>query len=221
MLTRFEADGNPLIVKRRLEIGMPLDSDEPLAIAAEVHIPVGTGSALPPVVLFCLPGGGMNKRYFDLAGGASDHVYSFAREMASRGYFVAVFDPIGVGESSRPKDGFALTTEAVVRCQASAAQHLAEELRGGTLTEVLPPLPELMCIGVGHSMGAMLTVVQQASCRDYTALVLLCFGTMGLPSQLTDLERDALAKYDGGRGGSRGAGQTPIRRKSLSQGSIS
>jgi pimeloyl-ACP methyl ester carboxylesterase len=200
MLTGIDVDRDPLVVKRRIEIGTPLEGDEPLAIAAEVHVPEGARSASRPVVLFCLPGGGTNKQYFDLAGGASDHVYSFAREMAARGFFVAVFDPIGVGESSRPKDGFTLTTEAVVRCQASAVERLTEELRNGMLAEVLPPLPELMCIGVGHSMGAMLTIVQQVSCRDYAALVLLCFGTMGLPSRLTDLERDALAKYDGGRG---------------------
>jgi pimeloyl-ACP methyl ester carboxylesterase len=150
--------------------------------------------------LFCLPGGGVNKRYFDLEGAGSDHVSSFAREMAARGFIVAAFDPIGVGESSRPENGFALTTETVMRCQAHAVERLADDMRKGLLSPDIPPLPEFIGIGMGHSMGALLTIVQQAARKDYSALVLLCFATVGLPALLSDADRESLAKPDGGRG---------------------
>ena len=54
----------------------------------------------------------------------------------------------------------------------------------GTVTPELPALPELVSVGVGHSMGAMLTVEQQATHRTHTALALLGFGNRGLPDLL-------------------------------------
>jgi hypothetical protein len=57
-------------------------------------------------------------------------------------------------------------------------------LRNGTLTPDLPALPELVSVGVGHSMGAMLTVEQQATHRTHHALALLGFGNRGLPDLL-------------------------------------
>jgi len=58
-------------------------------------------------------------------------------------------------------------------------------LRAGTLVRGLAPLPDVFAIAVGHSMGGMLSTVQQARHRTFDALIGLGHGGDGLPSFLT------------------------------------
>jgi pimeloyl-ACP methyl ester carboxylesterase len=183
MLTQADEACDARVIKRKIEIGAPLPGEGLMEIAGDLYLPRESLTG-EPTVLFCLPGGGVNKGYFDLAGRREDNVYSFAQEMTLRGFIVVTFDPLGVGESSRPKDGFALTSDAVMHCQAFAMERVIEGLRAGTIAPDFPPLPEFRRIGVGHSMGAVLLILQQAARKDYDALVLLCFANVGLPSQL-------------------------------------
>ena len=185
------------ILRRSIEMGLMLPDEEPLHIAVTLYLPPADRLATPAMVLFCLPGGGVTRDYFDLGGEASG--LSFARALAMQGFVVATFDPIGVGESSRPKDGFALTSETVMRCHAAATDAVTAQLRDGSLSPDVPPLPHFRKVGVGHSLGAMITILQQVERRDYEALALLCFGTIGMPQVLSDVEREALKAPDGGR----------------------
>jgi len=114
-------------------------------------------------LLFCIPGGGVNRGYFAMAG------FSFADAMLAAGHVVVLVDPPGVGDSTRPADGYALTAAVI-----ATALH-------GVLARVRADYPALPVIGVGHSAGAMLTVVQHDMFGDFDALALLCFGTAGLP----------------------------------------
>jgi alpha-beta hydrolase superfamily lysophospholipase len=127
----------------------------------------------PAAVLFCFPGGGMTRGYFDLAAPGR----SFARAMTARGFAVAAIDSLGWGESSRPRDGFALVPEVIAAANAQAVDALAAALP--------PGLPR---IGVGHSLGALLAVVQQAGHESFDALVLLGATTRGLRVVLADEE---------------------------------
>ncbi len=146
------------------------------AVAADVFLP--SAPLDPPVVMTCLPGGGMTRRYFDLVVAGDPGTYSMARHLAGHGIAVVTIDPPGVGESDVPDDPWSLTPETVARVCAEAAQRVVGDLRDG-------PLPGLVSVGVGHSAGALLTVYAQVSGRCFDALGLLGFAGGGLPAALT------------------------------------
>jgi pimeloyl-ACP methyl ester carboxylesterase len=171
----------------RIDSGVILPgAGAPLQVAVEIRAPRQASLGAAPLVLFCLPGGGMNRRFFDLmpGEGSTDISFSFARQMAGRGFIVVFVDHLGVGESDRPEDGYELTPERVVQANQAALQQVLAGLRAGTLLNDLPPLPELLSIGVGHSMGAMLTLLQQAKYQSHRALALFGFSTRGMPEYL-------------------------------------
>ena len=115
----------------------------------------------PPIVMTCLPGGGMTRRYFDIEVDGDPWTYSMARFLAGLGVGVITVDPPGVGESDVPDDPWTLTPRAVASVCATASDHLLRELRRDR--------PELISIGVGHSAGALLTVYTQAGWRPFEA----------------------------------------------------
>ncbi len=174
-------------VTLRVDTGLSLPGGTPLHVAVEVRAPRQASLGAAPVVLVCLPGGGMNRRYWDLrpnGDAANDLSFSFAQQMAGRGFIVVFLDHLGVGESDRPEDGYALTPDLIVRANQVAVEQVLGKLRAGSLLSLLPPLPDLVSIGVGHSMGAMLTLQQQAMFRTHAGLALLGFSTRGMPDYL-------------------------------------
>lgn len=154
------------------------------AISAQVALPLSRDGAAPRVVLCCLPGGFLSKAYFDLEIDGS-YEFSFVEYMARRGFATICLDHLGSGESSRPKDGYAFGVDALARANQAALATLLERLRAG---DGLPALPELVSVGVGHSMGSCLSVVQQARHAPHAALVLFSFTTAGLPHFLGEAE---------------------------------
>ena len=120
-----------------------------------------------PVVCCCVPGGGMSRGYFDLQAPPELGNYSMARHLVDLGFVVVTLDPPAVGESDTPDDGYTLTPDVVADVNACA------------FDQVLPRWPGAFRVGVGHSAGALLTVVQQARHHTYDALGLLGFGSGG------------------------------------------
>jgi pimeloyl-ACP methyl ester carboxylesterase len=181
------ASASPL--QHRVEVGALIPGEEPLAVAADVFIPQRL--AEPPMALCCLPGGALTRGYYHLqASGGSEtnrglDDFSFAAWMTSQGFIVVTIDPIGIGGSSRPRDGFELTPDVLVAGNVRAVESIRQDLVSGSLTDRLPPLPGLRSIGVGHSMGAMLTAMQQAHDHQHVAVMLMGFGTQGLPGELS------------------------------------
>ena len=171
-----------------LDSGISLPGEGSLQIAADIIAPENP----KPIVLICLPGGAMNRRYFDLRAPGDDS-YSFARQMAARGFICVLMDHLGVGESSRPTDGYALTPDVLARANANATTTVLERFHNGMALAGLPPLKNLASIGIGHSMGAMLTILQQAEFRQHQAIAVLGFSTRGLPEYLP-AEAKGLAK---------------------------
>jgi pimeloyl-ACP methyl ester carboxylesterase len=159
-------------------------------VAVDVHLPERPADR--PVLLACLPGGGVTRRYFDLDGGPGMD-FSFARAMTAAGHVVCAMDPVGVGDSTRPEDGFDLTVEVQARLMHRALEIVRRSVVHGVDLAALP------CVGVGHSAGAMLTGARQAAFRDCSALILFGFGARGLPQYLTPEHQAALAEPDGGR----------------------
>jgi pimeloyl-ACP methyl ester carboxylesterase len=150
---------------------------EVVGLATTVVEPDGASNGK---VLYCLPGGGLSRRYFDLDGS-----YSMAAHLAGRGFTVVAIDHPGVGDSRAPDDPWTLTPSVVADADALAVAQLHRRL-GGT------------AIGVGHSMGAMLTVKVQARHHPYAGLALLGYAhsdhyeLTALAAHLTDEERTVI-----------------------------
>ncbi len=177
-------------------VGLRLDSgvaigNKNLQIAAEVWLPESVSAG--PEVLVCLPGGGMNRRFFNLAPADGDESFSFARQMRARGFIVVLMDHLGIGESDRPDDGYALTPAVLSQANAGATAQVLALLREGKLAADVPALPALKSVGVGHSMGGMMTALQQAEYGQHAAIALLGFATRGLPQYLKPGVRELAA----------------------------
>lgn len=178
-------------LSRKIHVGTLIKDEEPLEVAVDIFIPAQP--AKPAIVYFCLPGSGQTKDYFHLDVRTEDDVahsidFSFARQMAARGAITVSIDHLGVGRSSRPLDGFALTPDIMVAAIAHVVDTLKAELRAGTVDASLPAT-ELRSIGVGHSMGGLLTILTQAERRCYDALVILGYSGTGREAHVTDAER--------------------------------
>lgn len=171
----------------RVPAGVALPGEGALEIAVEVFAP-----AQPrPIALVCLPGGAMTRRYYDLMPpDSADESFSFARQMAARGFVVVLIDHLGIGESSRPADGYALDAFLLARANAHATAMVLDKIRNGSAINGLSAIPNVNSVGIGHSMGAMLTVLQQAAARQHRGIAVLGFSTRGLPEYLTPEARE-------------------------------
>jgi pimeloyl-ACP methyl ester carboxylesterase len=175
VLPRAQTESRPSSVTclhRFVDVTSAVGLDGEHAIAADVFLPPPERLSDPAVVLCCLPGGALAKGYYDL-GGAADPSYSCANHLAAAGVIVITLDHLGVGESSRPRDGFELYPEVIARANHRAFEILLGELQAGSLHELLPALPNVAKVGVGHSAGSFLTIVQQAGHHTYDGLALL------------------------------------------------
>lgn len=178
----------------RVDAGVELPGEGPLEIAVEVIAP----EQPRPQVLFCLPGGGMTRRYWDLQA-PNDDSYSFAAQMATRGFISVLVDHLGVGDSSRPKDSYALTAELLASANARVTAQLARKISNGSLINELQAIPHVISVGIGHSMGAMLTVLQQAQTREHGGIAVLGFSTRGLPEFISAEARELAADHAAAR----------------------
>lgn len=172
----------------RLEVG---DVGPPgvVSLAADLHLPEGRTSG---PLMVCLPGGGMDRHYFDLpedlpAGPPGR--WSMARYLCERfGIAVAVVDHPGVGESDTPDDPYELVPRVVAAIDHAAIESLRSSLDDRYAITTL--------VGCGHSMGALIATHLQWHHACFDALVLLGFGGAGLVEFLDDRERSFANDYD-------------------------
>lgn len=160
---------------------VPVDGD--FELTASWIAPAPSATDEPITVLVCLPGGFLSRHYFDLESEGS-HTYSFAEAMASRGYGVLAFDHVGTGDSTKPTPedaGLAIGVDAIAAANQAALEQALGRVRAGEPGSGTPAREIGRCIGVGHSMGSMLTVEQQALSRPHEALLLFSFSTAGTP----------------------------------------
>jgi len=168
-----------------VDSGLSIAGEGALSVAAEIYWPRDRDLSEPPVAFVCLPGGSMGRRYYDLRA-EGDSSFSFAAAMAARGRVTISLDHLGIGDSSRPNDGFILTPDLIAEANANATDRIVTGLKARTLAPELPALPGLRTIGVGHSMGGMLITLQQALSRQHLGLALLGFSSNGLVSYLPE-----------------------------------
>jgi hypothetical protein len=150
----------------------------PAGYSAEMAVTVfaGPGSSRPRVAAFAFPGGGYTRGYFDLRhpslpgpGQAEYH--------RSRGWVFVACDPLGVADST-PLDDTIVTLDASARAAHLAVRDICERLRTGTLTGDLGPVEIAATIGIGHSLGGMQLIHQQAALRTFTGVAVLGFSAV-------------------------------------------
>lgn len=161
---------------------LPSDVTEgqPTTIAAWLFLPDDLSLLGPkPVTMALLAGGSYDKRYYhvQVPGRAG---YSAAEHLAGRGNVVLLLDHLGVGESTRVPQQKKATRYVVAQAMDAAVSQFHARLATGTLTPGLPAMPRFARIGGGHSMGAMMTVIQQARHRTYEAIMVLGYTADGV-----------------------------------------
>jgi hypothetical protein len=145
---------------------------EPLRTRVTVVLPDAGARSDPPVVCFGFPGGGYSRRYFtfDMPGASGG---GQAGWHARRGWVFVACDHLFVGESDGPADPSALTFEHLAAANHATVDTVLAQLRGGTLTDSLPPLTQPVALGIGQSMGGCLTIVQQGQHSTYDGIGVL------------------------------------------------
>ncbi len=166
-----------------VDAGVPLVGEPAPKVAARIYWPDGRRYATPSIALFCLPGGSINAGYYDL-GADEEPSFSFARQMAKYGLITVAIDHLGIGASTRPLDILALSPDLIAAANGNATRQITERIRTGQLAPDLPALPDLATIGVGHSMGGLLTALQQATYNQHSAIALLGYSNNGLIQHL-------------------------------------
>jgi len=121
------------------------------------------------ITLFCLPGGGLTKGYFDLAPN-----YSFTACMTALGYDVIIMDHPGIASNPMPDDHPFFTPR-------DAAGYMAKALQQW---DIQTPI-----IGVGHSLGGMMIMLMQGTHSCFKALGLFGSSAGGLDWGLSDDEK--------------------------------
>ncbi|ARS27699.1 alpha/beta hydrolase [Sphingomonas sp. KC8] len=176
------------MIRHRLDIDVTdvADFGEPAHLAIELLLPEDKPAGL---LFICVPGGGMNGRYFDLPTPDGEAEVSFARTMAARGHAVVLIDPLGAGQSTRPADLYLLHPDRMAAAVGVATGHILEGLQTGALHPGTPAAPAIRVIAAAHSLGALISVVQQARYGQYHGLALMGFHIGGTPAYLTDADR--------------------------------
>jgi len=120
--------------------------------------------------LFCLPGGGLTKDYFDLTPN-----YSFVDRMTAQGYDIILCDHLGIASNAQNKDFPYFTPR-------DAAAYLSEQLRHWC--------GDSPVIGIGHSMGGMMIMLMQGNHSPFKALGLFGSSAGGLDWGLSKEEKN-------------------------------
>lgn len=159
-----------------------------LQIAATVFMPPPAAMAASPTVIFGVPGGGYSKGYFDMEF-PGHQGYSEARYHCSRGIIFVACDPVGVGASSLP-DPVSIDFDLLGDSYDAAVREICNKLRAGSLIPGRGPIQSLTRIGIGQSMGGIVTILAQGRRSTFDAI-----GILGASAIHTVLpQRDARAR---------------------------
>lgn len=93
---------------------------------------------------------------------------------------MVISDHLNIGDSSRVL--FPMKSDRHVGAAAhdAAATRIFDQLRDGTLHDMIPAIPKMVRVGGGHSMGGMQTITVQAAHRTYDRVLILGFTAIGV-----------------------------------------
>ena len=155
----------------RVDVSHALPHGPGQHIAMTAWLPPAEALAARPVVIFASPGGGYTRHYYDIRTPAHAD-YSQAEAHVRHGFIVVAYDHLGVGDSSTDHL-HDCTLAQLAAANDAAVRHVLEQLRQGTLSDSLPPLPSVASIGIGQSMGGCVTIVMQGRHATFDAIAAL------------------------------------------------
>ncbi|TDQ00622.1 alpha/beta fold hydrolase [Labedaea rhizosphaerae] len=124
-----------------------------------------------------VPGATYNSLYWDFPGGPS-----YVHDANTSGYATLAIDRLGTGQSSHPS-GLALSGDL----EAEVVHRLVQLLRAGQIGSK----PWRRVVVMGHSMGSLITILEESRWHDADAVVLTgLLHSMPVASLLTILTRD-------------------------------
>lgn len=126
------------------------------------------------VTLFCLPGGGASAEFFDLAPD-----FSFARLMNAKGYNVITMDHPGTATNRLPEGHPFLSPQR-------SADYISKALSNWRDGKAV--------IGIGHSMGGLITTLVQSANSPFMAIGLFGSSAGGLDWGLSNEEKAYIDK---------------------------
>jgi pimeloyl-ACP methyl ester carboxylesterase len=171
---------SPRRFRARYDVTCVVDEPGDWFVSAELLLPTSASRADHVTVLCCTPGGGCTGEYFDL--GEPDAGFSFAQYALAAGFACVLIDNLGTGRSTPGVDPW-ISPRSVARAGAEAFALATRELAAA-----LPASTTIATVGVGHSMGAMLTLMGQAMGGQHSAVAILGFTPAGLPNVLSPEE---------------------------------
>ena len=155
-------------------------------IACSLHLPEEMSTAAPSELLVCVHGGGYTRAYwhphFPQFPG-----YSFAEHFCARNHAVLAIDLLGMGESTRPEPETLLSRQIVAAASHQVTAEITQDLQDGRWGK----LGRITTTGIGHSIGGMMVITQQAAHRSFDRLAVL--GWTNQPLVLAGLDPAALA----------------------------
>lgn len=144
----------------RIDVSAAVGTGEKLAVAATVLLPGDLPRGGRRTVIFGFPGGGYNRRYWDLEiPGHSG--YSQAEHHLRAGHVFVACDHLAVGDSDRPRAP--LDFDAVARANAHAAREIRSILAAGTLAADIAPVEIGATAALGQSFGGFLLIIAQGT----------------------------------------------------------
>jgi pimeloyl-ACP methyl ester carboxylesterase len=148
----------------------------PATIAATAFLPAHPSGK----IVIAVPGGTYSRAYWHQDPSALPG-YSFCEHLCLAGVTVVAVDNLGTGDSTRPSDPDLVTPELMGDANAQLATQIRSRAASGTLDEGLRPMESPEVIGVGHSLGGLVTLLQQSKWRSYDRIAVL--GYTAVPSE--------------------------------------
>ncbi len=166
----------------KIEIDPADAKGESLFATVTIIAPDPSALSATPIIWFAWPGGGYNRRYFDLQlpGRAG---YSEAEYHVSRGSIFVACDHLGVGDAAIPKGAFSHSDTA--RANAAVARQIIERLKAGSLLPSVPAIKNPFPLAMGQSYGGLLLTHLQAEHSLFRGVVML--GWSGICTTVKDV----------------------------------
>lgn len=170
----FAAESSQSIKVDRVNFPVTLSDGNTYNVAGYLYY---QGSYRNRTLLVALHGANYNHKYWDVPR-INGHDYSFARYMAAQKYAVLAIDQLGTGESDKPC-GDLLTLDETAR----ATHQIIGQLRAGA-GDIRHAFGRVVL--VGHSLGSINAVYEQATYADADAIITTGMGHVKHPLPIPD-----------------------------------
>jgi len=141
-------------------------------LVARVVLPETEAAAklLRPLWFFCMHGATVDWRYWCTRVDGYGDAYDSSAFFAERGFGTVAIDVFTVGESPYDGDARDITWEDLADVHHQAVTQLRDRLAAGTLVEGYGQVENAAVLGIGHSNGVPLAVIQQSLYGSFEAI---------------------------------------------------